>query len=120
MKTSSAPAPLSRAKARNCVLINQLATPGLGSLMARRWVAGLGQLLLAVAGFAMVVGWFALFAINFYNLMADGSEPKAVGWLGGAGALTFGVSWLWALVTSFQILRSVKQPEPAAEPPRLS
>ena len=39
------------ASARNCALINQLATPGLGSLMAGRLVAGIGQLLLAVAGF---------------------------------------------------------------------
>ena len=119
MKTSSGAKPLSPTKARNCVLINQLATPGLGSLMAGRWAAGTGQLLLAVAGFVMMIGWFALVAINTYNLAVNDAEPKPAAWLGEAGGLTFLVSWLWALVTSFQILRSTKGTEPAKEPPRL-
>ena len=119
MKPSSAAKPLSRAAARNCALINQLATPGLGSLMARRRVAGIGQLLLAVAGFAMVLGWFALTAINFYNRIVSDTEPKPTGWLGGAGALTFVVAWLWSLVTSLQILRSARDASPENVPPPL-
>ena len=47
--------PVSRTTAHNAALLNQLATPGLGSLMAGRWLAGVGQLALAVAGFVMVV-----------------------------------------------------------------
>ena len=42
------PAPLSRSAARNAALLNQCATPGLGSLMAGRRLAGIGQLLLAI------------------------------------------------------------------------
>lgn len=113
MKTSLAAEPLSRTAARNCLLINQLATPGLGSLMAGRWVAGLGQLLLAVAGFAMVIGWFALTLANVYNQAINDAEPQPAGWLGGVGALVFGVAWLWALVTSLQILRSARSAESA-------
>jgi hypothetical protein len=120
MKTSSGAKPLSRTKARNCVLINQLATPGLGSLMAGRWLAGTGQLLLAVAGFVMLIGWFGLVATNTYNLVVNDAEPKPAAWLGEAGGLTFLVAWLWALVASFQILRSAKDSEPPKEPPRLS
>jgi len=120
MKTSSDAKPLSPTKARNCVLINQLATPGLGSFMAGRWLAGTGQLLLSVAGFVMVIGWFGLVAINTYNLAVSDAPPKPAAWLGEAGALTFLVAWLWSLVTSFQILRSAKGNEPAKEPPRLS
>lgn len=120
MKTSSGAKPLSRAKARNYVLINQLATPGLGSCMAGRWVAGIGQLLLAVAGCIMIVGWFVLVARNTYALWFNDAEPKPTAWLGGAGALTFLASWLWALLTSFQILRSAETNGPAKEPPRLS
>ncbi len=101
------------------MLINQLATPGLGSCMAGRWVAGVGQLLLAVAGFLMLIGWFALVFKNSYNLWFYDAEPKPTGWLGGAGALTFLFSWAWAWVSSFQILRSAKASEPANEPPRL-
>ena len=61
MRTSSTRPPrqpLNKSKARNCALINQLATPGLGSLMGGRIFAGIGQLILAVAGFIMVTGWF--------------------------------------------------------------
>jgi len=120
MKTSLAAGRLSRTKARYCVLINQLATPGLGSLLAGRWVAGIGQLLVAVAGFAMVIGWFVLVAINLYNRIVNDTEPKPAAWLGEAGALTFGAAWLWALLTSSQLLRSARESEPAGVPPRLN
>lgn len=120
MKTSSGAKPLSRTRARNCVLINQLATPGLGSFMAGRRVAGTGQLLLAVAGFVLVIGWFGVAASNAYNQLVNGAEPKPAAWMGEAGALTFVAAWLWALVTSFQILRSAQASEPAKVPPRLS
>src|SRR5689334_22908013 len=93
--------PLDRSTARNSVLINQLATPGLGSLLARRWIAGTGQLLLAVAGFVMVVGWFAAVILGAYRQLNGGPEPRPMGWLGEAGALTFAAAWCWALITSF-------------------
>ena len=111
--------PLNRSAARNFALLNQLGTPGLGSLLAGRRVAGLGQLLLALAGFAMVVGWFVVVAINFYNQMVSDVEPKSAARLGAAGALTFGAAWLWALFTSMRILGSVPESEPSSVPPRL-
>ena len=55
--TSRTDRPLSRARAWTCLLTNLFATPGLGSLMARRVFAGTGQLLLALAGFVLIVGW---------------------------------------------------------------
>jgi hypothetical protein len=119
MKTSSGGKPLSRAKARNCVLINQLATPGLGSCMAGRWAAGIGQILLSLAGFAMVIGWFAMTLSNTYNLMVSDAEPKPAGWLGEAGAVAFALAWAWAWVTSREILRSTKQSDLPKEPPPL-
>ena len=121
MKTSSAPRRLERATARNCILINQLATPGLGSIMAGQRLVGTGQLLVAVLGFLMVVGWFVLSMINTYNAAVNDAEPRPVGWLGRAGAYVFCASWLWALSTSLKIHRSLKSaPDPAAVPPRLS
>jgi hypothetical protein len=120
MKTSSAAGPLDRAKARNCILLNQLATPGLGSFMAGRRLAGAGQLLVAVAGFLMVCGWFALTAINSYNIMVNDAEPRSAAWLGKAGAFTFGAAWLWALLTSVQIHRAIEETPPPEVPPRLT
>ena len=85
--------------------MNQLATPGLGSLLARRWVAGIGQLILAIAGFALVVAWFVEVLIQFYGMINSDAPPRAAGWLGEAGALTFIAAWLWALITSLSLLR---------------
>jgi hypothetical protein len=107
--------PLSRSAARNAALLNQFATPGLGSLLAGRRVEGIGQLLLAVAGFVMVIGWFMLLLLQLYKEVVDGAEPKPVGWLGATGAVTFAAAWLWSLVTSLSILREARTGEQQAE-----
>ncbi len=67
MKPSLATKKISRAKARNAALLNQLATPGLGSLLARQWIAGTGQLLLSVIGFTLVMVWFVEELIGYYG-----------------------------------------------------
>jgi hypothetical protein len=110
------PGPLSRAAARNAALLNQCATPGLGSLMAGRLLPGLGQLLLAVAGFVMVIAWFVLHALQLYNELVNDAQPKSVAWLGEAGALTFTAAWLWSLVTSLSVLREARANEDKPPP----
>ena len=116
MKTSSAGKVLSRSAARNSFLINQLATPGLGSLMARRYVAGAGQLLLALVGAGLVIAWFVALMSQMYRQMNGNENPKSVAWLGEAGAVFFVAAWVWALFTSFSLLREAE----ANEPPPLS
>ena len=110
--------PLNLTTARNCFLVNQCATPGLGSLMAGRRMAGIGQILVAVAGFVMVVGWCVLLALQMYNEVANDAQPKSVAWLGVAGAVTFAAAWLWSLVTSLSVLREARANE--NKPPTLS
>ena len=97
--------PVSRAAARNAALVNQLATPGLGSLMARRWLEGVGQTGLALAGFVMVCAWFFKELAQYYGQITGDVQPHPVGWIGEWGAILFVVSWFWALVTSFSLLR---------------
>lgn len=99
------PKPPSRSAARNAALVNQLATPGLGSLMAGRWIAGIGQLVLAVAGFGLVVVWFAEVMIQYYGQVFSDAPTRPVGWIGETGALLFVASWFWSLVTSLSLLR---------------
>jgi len=118
MRTFAGAKPLDRTRARNCFLINQLATPGLGSLMAGRPVAGIGQLLVAVAGFSLVMLWFVLRISDLYNQVVNGAQPQSVGWVGEAGAGLFAAAWLWSLVTSLSILRKARTAEPAT-PPKL-
>jgi len=112
--------PLSPSQARNSALINQLATPGLGSLLARRYVAGSGQLLLALAGFAMVTGWFGALILKMYNEIQGNPPSKSVAWLGEVGALAFGLAWLWALFTSLSLIREARGDEKESNvPPQL-
>jgi 4a-hydroxytetrahydrobiopterin dehydratase len=97
---------VSRTKAKNAALLNLLATPGLGSLVCRRWIAGSGQLILAVAGFAWVAVWFLKEMIPYYGTMF-GDEPSRLPGLKmfAEGSALFAASWLWSAVTSVSLLR---------------
>jgi hypothetical protein len=86
--------------------------------MAGRRMAGIGQLLVAVAGFALVMLWFALRMSQLYNQVVNDAQPQSVAWAGLAGAGLFAAAWLWSLVTSLSILRKARASEPAA-PPKL-
>src|SRR4051812_18205861 len=115
MTTSLAPQNrkiVNRAKALNCLLINQFATPGLGSLMAGRVFAGVVQLLLAVAGFCCVVGWFAQIVYVTYRQINEhqpASPPPF--WLGLVGFILFAASWLLSWITSLSVLRAASKYE---------
>ncbi len=112
-KTSSAtkPAkPLSRTTAVHCVIVNQAATPGLGSLLARRWIAGSGQLALALAGFGLIMAWFFFKLRDLYRLAEDlPVDPSAGNSLGKAGLVIFVLAWLWSWVTSASILKEARK-----------
>ena len=101
--------PLTSAMARTAVLINQLATPGLGSVLAGRYVSGTGQLLLAVTGFSFFLFWFGAIMRQFYGQIQGDVEVRAVGWIGWTGLAVFAGAWLWALFTSLSIMREVKR-----------
>jgi hypothetical protein len=74
--------------------------------MAGRVIAGTGQLMLAVAGFIMVIGWFIqLFLDIYHQLKGVAAESLPFPWLGPVGAITFLTAWLWSLVTSLSLVR---------------
>ena len=104
--------PVDAASARNAALMNQCATPGLGSLMAGRWFAGSGQLALAVAGFILVVVWFFKVMIQYYGQISDDVQPHPVGWIGVTGGILFVASWFWALVTSISLFFEAQRNAP--------
>ena len=124
MKISSAGSrpPLTRAAARNCLLVNQFATPGLGSLMAKRFVAGSVQLTLAVIGFCCVITSMTMRLIQMYRDMQGGEpSPGSHSWVGTIGWSIFIGSWLLAWTTSLSVLREARLNEqrqpPIARPP---
>ena len=109
MKPSSAPPKNKRVTARNAALLNLLATPGLGSLLAGRRLAGTGQLLIFLAGFVLFCGWSLRNLYNYYHLMFDEAPPApdAAGKnLAVLGGVLCAVAWLWSLATSVSLSRA--------------
>jgi len=114
--------PLTQSRAIYCFVVNQLATPGLGSLMGGRPLAGGGQISIALIGFFLVIFWFFQTMKAYYGTMVgDSATPGNVHWLI-AGGLFFGASWIWSLVTSISLIREAKTelpppPKPPVIPP---
>jgi 4a-hydroxytetrahydrobiopterin dehydratase len=97
--------PLSRATAKNAALLNLLATPGLGSLLGRRWFAGGGQLILSITGFMLFMVWFVKQMSQFYGQINGNVEVRPIGRFLVAGLILFVVAWVWSAVTSLILLR---------------
>jgi hypothetical protein len=91
--------------------------------MAGRLLVGLGQLAVALLGFAMVLAWFVTVIIQFYSLISGNGNPRSVAWLGLAGFGVFALAWCWALVSTIGILREGRRNEAAgwdaSQPPRM-
>jgi hypothetical protein len=103
--------------------MNQFATPGLGSLMGGRILPGIGQLFLALLGFALVLVWFLRTMKEYYSLMTEDVTEVSYAKYFLAGALFFAAAWLWSLLTSISMVRQAKTPIPSlpsATPPRIT
>jgi 4a-hydroxytetrahydrobiopterin dehydratase len=97
---------LTRKRIISCVLFNLLGTPGLGSVMARRWFAGIGQIILSLVGFVLMMVWFyKLVIVQFYGQINGPVTPHPVGWIALLGAVLFALAWFWSAVTSLSLLR---------------
>lgn len=119
--------PITLNRAISCGLVNQLATPGLGSFMGRRFKAGLGQLSLALAGFFLITSWMcALFYFQICEQLGKTPRLKPHDKWWQIGLILFVASWCWALVTSISLLREaarnreIEAQRPLNKPPRLS
>jgi 4a-hydroxytetrahydrobiopterin dehydratase len=95
----------SQAKARNAALLNLFATPGLGSLTAGRWFEGAGQLVLALAGFVLIMWWFVQEMHQLYGQINGDVPVRPIGSILMWGAILFALAWVWSLVTSLSLLR---------------
>jgi len=110
--------PMSQTKAWICALINVLASPGLGTLLARRLVVGTIQLTFAIIGCLLVMGWFVQKMRLLYGQMFGTTIPLDAGnQLGKWGVIFFGIAWLWALISSIQIVLSAPKSSPV--PPKI-
>jgi hypothetical protein len=119
---------LSRQTAWGCLTTN-LAMPGFGSLIAGR-VSGYPQAALGLGGLGLTLVFWVRFVLwylaNWSHLndpMADPLATMSELWqavrLPLLGMGIFAVGLLWALVTSWSIVRAARQAEQRRAPPRL-
>jgi hypothetical protein len=105
-----------------------MAMPGFGSLMAGR-ISGYPQAFLGIAGVALTTVFGVRFLVwmvsnwaRMHDPMTDPQEFFSEMWVvlrwAFLGMALFGVSWLWALVSSYGIVRSAKNDAPL--PPKLT
>jgi hypothetical protein len=103
--------------------MQNLATPGIGSLKARRIFAGICQLMLAIASCLLICAWVIGWTYRIYQAQIGEPIPEtSSGWLLKWGVACFGASWLWAIITSVRLLLQAKAAErenPQKIPPRL-
>ena len=105
--------PLDRNAAQVYLWLNLLALRGLGSFLAGRRLAGVAQATLSLSGLGLTSWWFFSFiaaCLRMQSFAADGGQHLGLGLLGVA---LFVVAWLWALGTSFRMLRDAQ-----VQPPR--
>ena len=104
-----------RTQARFCVLINQCAFPGLGTIL-QRGRYGYAQAALMIAGFSLTMGFLLWYLVSCarYMLNADWDERKWVAhfhpylWALHYGLALCAVAWLWALGSSIRIWRQAR------------
>jgi hypothetical protein len=102
------PPRIDRSTAWGYVLSN-LVLPGLGTLAARRRLAGTLQLVVSQAGFVLMVIWTISFVRAWMqqgNLPDDPGPHFGVGLLGMA---LFLLAWIWSLASSAGILQDSRK-----------
>jgi hypothetical protein len=119
--------PLSRQTAWGCLTTN-MAMPGFGSLMAGR-ISGYPQAFLMLVGMVLTTVFGVRFLLwmlanwgRLHDPATDHLEALSEMWLvlrwAFLGMALFGAAWLWALASSYGIVRSAKND--ASVPPRLT
>jgi 4a-hydroxytetrahydrobiopterin dehydratase len=109
MKPSSVPRKSSRVTVRNATLLNLFATPGLGSLLAGRRLAGAGQLLVFLTGFCLYLAYFMRVLSSYYQLMfldAPPAEASAISRSPWPGVWLCAAAWVWSLQTCISLRRA--------------
>ncbi len=103
--------PISPSRALGCLAANLFLTPGLGSLLGRRYVAAIGQLTVFITGFVMFVVWFFDVVRQGYAMAYSDVTPTLHHWLAFVGGGLCALGWLWSLATSISLFREGKRNE---------
>ncbi len=90
---------------RNCLLLNLLILPGLGTVMAGGRLMGGLQIVLALTGFALTPVYFVTTARDWWRTGHFVCEFNHSLLWSMAGLGLFLIAWLWGLVSGLQIRR---------------
>lgn len=104
---------IDRSTAKGLTSINLLVTPGLGTMMAGKFLVGAVQLAFASAGFILIMKWF----YSLFRSVVAGSAWGAA-WEWQVGACLFGIGWLGSLWSSVNLMREASE-RSLATPPKL-
>ncbi|MGH8025001.1 MAG: hypothetical protein ACRED1_15535 [Limisphaerales bacterium] len=111
--------PLNRDRAWACVSRN-ISLPGWGSLKAGKKWTGIGEIVLAVVGFLLMVWWMGEWFVRlFQSELGESLRPVPSPWFWRSGAICMAVSWVWTAVTCVSLVREGESYEKSV-PPRLS
>ena len=119
--------PRNRSEAWRCAMINQLAFPGLGTVIAGQKI-GYAQAAVMLAGFFGWAGYTCWFIFHQLTLLFDmGIGVKQFNetrfdhwWIGATGLALCVIAWIWSLVTSIQLVKAAPENTPLASlPPRI-
>jgi hypothetical protein len=94
------------------LIVNTLVIPGLGSIMAGRKKVGLIQLTLSCFGVLIsVIGTGILISQIYRDGMVETLQNPDLSWiaLGLGGMIAFVIAWIWALITSIQMISKIKK-----------
>ncbi len=97
------------------IIINQLATPGLGSWIAGHRIAGAGQLAFSILGFLDLLIRCVRLIAGSIRAALDGGAPIPFPFDAWNRALVvFGIAWVWAGFTSIQMAVELRNTPPPA------
>ena len=92
------------------IILNQLATPGLGSWIAGHRIAGAGQLLVACSGFVIVLADFGhLLAALWHAVTGYAAASDAPVAISKTGLTLFLAAWCWSGITSLQLYLELRR-----------
>lgn len=103
-----------------CLVLNLVVLPGLGTILAKRVISGVLQMVLALVGLVLASVWLYKWIGAYLALFRDGVGSGFPPWHTALIALGFlVVSWLWSAVSGIIFLRKARghAPVPAAPVP---
>jgi hypothetical protein len=86
--------------------LNLAVLPGLGTLLLRRWIAGLVQLALSAGGAAGSIAWLAWFVREWSRLGQFPLDRGPLFPVGLGGTIAFVVAWAWSGRTAWDGVRA--------------